>query len=174
MTTYKDLCNAWENDINTKNRIRDQLIQGAVKFRNELTKDLGLENKTCNSYGAKRVYVYLAPSSYKSEEKFKGNNLNIPMHIEQDILYIEYVLCLILEIVNKSYYETDVYIPFKNYIENENLIIQVNDGRPQSDKTRFEIPVTTEYRDTEAAFQAPVEKYKQMILEKYKAKYKAL
>ena len=79
------------------------------------------------------------------------------------------MLCLILEIVNKSYHETDVYIPFKNYIENKNLIIQVNDGRPQSDETRFEIPVTPEYRDTEAAFQAPVEKYKQMILEKYKA-----
>ena len=167
MTTYKDLCNAWEKDINTKNRIRAQLIQGAVKFRNELTKDLGLEDKTYNLGGEDKQYVYLAP--YINEEKSKDNFLDIPMFTKDGILYIDYVLCLVLERDEKSFQKISFYIPFKNYIENENLIIQVNVDGSQPDKTRFEIPITPKYKDSEAAFQAPVEKYKRMIMENYKA-----
>jgi len=165
--TYKDLCNAWKKDKDTKSRIRTQLIDGAEKFKFELAKDLGLTNKTYNLDGRKKQYVYLA--QYKNGEMSKDDFLNIPMFINEDIFYIDYVLCLVLERDEKSSQRTNFYIPFKNYIENENLIIQVNDGRQQSDKTRFEIPVTPRYRDTEAAFQAPVEEYKRMIMEKYKA-----
>jgi len=165
--TYKDLCNAWKKDIDTKSRIRTQLIEGAIKFQNELAKDLGLKNKTYNLDGQEKQYVYLAP--YINGEKSKDNIWDTPMFTNEGIFYIDYVLCLVLERDEKSSQRTNFYIPFKNYIENENLIIQVNDGRQQSDKTRFEIPVTPRYRDTEAAFQAPVEEYKRMIMEKYKA-----
>lgn len=167
MITYKDLCNAWKKDKDTKSRIRTQLIDGAEKFKFELAKDLGLTNKTYNLDGRKKQYVYLA--QYKNGEMSKDDFLNIPMFINEDIFYIDYVLCLVLERDEKSYQRTNFYIPFKNYIENENLIIQVNVDKPQFDKTKFEISITPEYRDTEAAFQAPVEKYKRMIMENYKA-----
>lgn len=167
MITYKDLCNAWKKDKDTKSRIRTQLIDGAEKFKFELAKDLGLTNKTYNLDGRKKQYVYLA--QYKNGEMSKDDFLNIPMFINEDIFYIDYVLCLVLERDEKSSQRTNFYIPFKNYIENENLIIQVNVDKPQFDKTKFEIPITPEYRDTEAAFQAPVEKYKRMIMENYKA-----
>lgn len=167
MITYKDLCNAWEKDKDTKSRIRTQLIDGAEKFKFELAKDLGLTNKTYNLDGRKKQYVYLA--QYKNGEMSKDDFLNIPMFINEDIFYIDYVLCLVLERDEKSSQRTNFYIPFKNYIENENLIIQVNVDKPQFDKTKFEIPITPKYKDSEAAFQAPVEKYKRMIMENYKA-----
>lgn len=167
MITYKDLCNAWKKDKDTKSRIRTQLIDGAEKFKFELAKDLGLTNKTYNLDGRKKQYVYLA--QYKNGEMSKDDFLNIPMFINEDIFYIDYVLCLVLERDEKSSQRTNFYIPFKNYIENENLIIQVNVDKPQFDKTKFEIPITPKYKDSEAAFQAPVEKYKRMIMENYKA-----
>lgn len=165
--TYKDLCNAWKNDIDTKSRIRTQLIDGAKKFKNELAKDLGLNSKTYNLDGQKKRYVYLA--QYKNGEMSKDDFLNIPMFINEDIFYIDYVLCLVLEKSEESSQKKSFYIPFKNYIENENLIIQVNVDKPLFDKTKFEIPITPKYKDSEAAFQAPVEKYKRMIMENYKA-----
>ena len=79
------------------------------------------------------------------------------------------MLCLVLEKSEESSQKKSFYIPFKNYIENENLIIQVNVDKPLFDKTEFEIPITPKYKDSEAAFQAPVEKYKRMIMENYKA-----
>ncbi|WP_370580274.1 hypothetical protein ABX022_16380 [Snodgrassella alvi] len=168
MITYKDLCNAWKKDIDTKSKIRTQLIEAALKFAFELAKNLGLQDKRYNLNGQEKKYVRLDP--YKNGEKSEDNFLDIPMFKNEDIFYIDYALSLVLERDEKSSQRTNFYIPFKNYIENENLIIQVNDGRPQSDKTRFEIPVTSsEYSDIEAAFQAPVEEYKRMIMEKYKA-----
>ena len=164
MITYKDLCNALEKGIDTNNRIRVQLIKGAVKFRDELAKNLGLENKTYNVDGKDNEYVSLAP--YINGEKSEGSFLDIPILKNEDIIYIEYLLCLILEKNERSFQKVSFNLPFKNYIENENLIIQVNDGGPQSDKTRFEIPVTLSgYSGIEAAFQAPVEEYKRMIMD---------
>ena len=164
MTTYKDSYNAWKKDRDTKSIIKIQLIDAALKFASELAKNLALQDERYNLNGEERKYVRL--NQYKNEEKSEDNFFDIPMFKNEDIFYIDYVLSLVSERDEKSSQRTDFYIPFKNYIENENLIIQVNDGRPQSDKTRFEMP---RYKYDDADFQAPVEEYKRMMLEKYKA-----